>query len=311
MLLIVGAVCGWDGHVESAALPQRDVNDILDIGRSRGLSQEQVSRMLAHAQRAADRGLPPEMILNKIKEGLAKGVPPGRIDSVLNDIVGKLETAREVLKEVAGRAGKKQTPDTRALEVTAEALARGVTPDEIRALSRSGRGKGGSLTPDELAFGAKGLALTKEAGLPGDQGLPLISEALRQGYRPKDLLELGRGVKRHGREFRQDRSRVEELKKALKRGERIDRLFRRDRESRSGKDRVRAKGDERERRDERVRTDRDKRDRSGKRDERGDRRERLQRQDRIERSGREDRREFRSERGDRSGRGRGRGGRDH
>lgn len=305
---IVWTVVWWAPvSVGAEPLPQRDVNEIVRLGESRGLSQDDVAKMLLQASRAADRGLPPETILNKIKEGLAKGVPPSRIDPVLQDMTGKLETAKQVLGEIGGKG---KGGDRRAMEVTAEALGRGVKPEEIRALGRSGRGKKGGLTAESLAFGAKGLALTKEAGIPGDQGVPLISEAIRQGFKPSDLLKLGREVKKHGRELRENKVLLKDVQKALERGERVDRLFRREDRDRSGRGGGRDdRGESEERRESRERVRDEDRGRSGSgREDRIERRDRLERHDREVRSGREGR-EDRS--GGSSGSGRGRGGRDH
>ena len=297
----------------AAPLPQHDVNEISRLGQSRGLSNEQVNRLVDQAKQAGDRGLPPQTILNKIKEGLAKGVPPTRVAPVLKDMVGKLETARDVLRDVASSGKGRNDGRQHAMEVLAEALGRGVKPDDVRALGRAG-GKG-KLNRESLAFGAKGLALTKEAGLSGKDGISLVGEAVRQGYRPNEILDLGREVKKHGREFREDRSRIRSLKKAIERGERLDKIFR----DKSRNESRRGKGGEKSFRDRERKESRDREDVRKQGREREDR-ERVRgngggsRENRIER--RESRERIRSsdsrpERRDRSGSESGRRGRDH
>ena len=290
---------------QAASLAGQDVQDVTVLGRSRGHSEETISRLLDQAKQAADQGLPERPIVNKIKEGLAKGVPPERIQPVVREMVGRLREARDVLREVGqGGSGERGGEDGRAAEVMAEALGRGVTVDEIRSLGRSS-GKG-SRNGEALAFGAKGLALTKEAGLSGAEGVPVIGEALRQGFRSDELLDLGREIKKHGHEFRSDRQRFQDIKKAVERGERPDKIFERDRTSGSGHGGSGGKNARAENRDSFKGSDRERSGNDERSDKGGDR-------DRVDR-GRDSRNEsdFSRDRGDRGGSsgGHGRGGRD-
>ncbi|MER3423696.1 MAG: hypothetical protein C4293_11155, partial [Nitrospiraceae bacterium] len=62
-----------------------------EIGRLRVLhnrSAEDVDALVKQVEEAGARGLPQEPLLNKIKEGLAKGVEPKQIESVLRDMAG-------------------------------------------------------------------------------------------------------------------------------------------------------------------------------------------------------------------------------
>lgn len=316
LLLLVGLCC-FPVAIWAAPLPQHDVNEISRLGESRGLSKEQVNRLIEHASQAGDRGLPSRTILNKIKEGLAKGVPPARVAPVLKDMVGKLEKAREVLGDLVGSGKGRNHGRQHAMEVLAEALGRGVKPDDVRAIGQSsGQGKG-KLTRESLAFGAKGLALTKEAGLSGKDGISLVGEAVRQGYRPNEILDLGREIKKRGREFREDRSRIRSLKKAIERGERSDKIFRKQsrNESRRGKEgekliRERERKELRDRENSRGK-DRGREGRERVREDRGGSRDtRLERRESRERIRPSDSRPERRDRSG-SGRGRGRSGRDH
>ena len=280
------------------------------LGQTRGHAPESINRLLDHAKRALDQGLPERPVVNKIKEGLAKGAPPERIRPVIRDMVDRLRKARDMLREMAPERSRKSSPEgSRATEVMAEALGRGVTIDEIRSLNRS-RGKG-AVSREALAFGAKGLALTKEGGLKAPETLPVVGEAIRQGFRANELLDLGREMKKRGKEFRTDRNRLRDLKRAVERGERAEKIFERDRRSNSG----RGRGGERLSREDRDtsknpdhdRTRRD--DRSGK----GRGRDRIESRERIDRGrdsrGSSDAQRDSRDRG-RNSSGRGRGGRD-
>lgn len=217
LLFILGSM---DGAL-SASLPQRDLQEIVQLRAARGRTADEINPLLEQVSQAVDHGLPPGPLLNKIKEGLSKGVEPPRIEAALRDLTGRLETARDLLKELGGKPGAAGPGggQDRALEVMAEALARNITPVEVREIERLGRQGGQPPTPEALAYGAKGLALMKEAGI---DGRPLVGEALRQGFRPQDLVALGREIKSAGREFSENPARLREIQRAIESGKRLD-----------------------------------------------------------------------------------------
>jgi len=287
---------------QSATLSQQDRQAITKLSQARGHNSADVNRLMERVEQAAGRGLPTKPMVNKIKEGLAKGVPPARINPVVQGLIRNLDTARDVLGEFGQKASSAQSghQQQRAMEVLAESFTRGATPDEVRALGKAARRGKRKVSADAIAFGAKGLALAKEGGLSSKESRPLVEEALRQGFRPKEILDLGREIKKRGRELRSDPGRLKKIQQAVERGDRADRIFR----DRSGK----GSG-----------TNRGGKVRSERKQERKDRRENIRenqsggdrnRPDRIERlGGGRDRPEIRRDRGaDRSGRGRGKGG---
>lgn len=134
----------------------------------------------------------------------------------------------------------------------------------------------------------------KEGRIPSKDGTALVGEGIKQGYRPSELLDLSREVKRRGSDFEEGRASLKALREQVSRGERSDRLFKDDDRSRSGRGGDRGgRGDRENRGDrggrddsERERFDRsDRQDRSG---HRGDRPDRVERPDKFDRSERPD-----------------------
>lgn len=282
--------------VSAEPLSSQDREEITRIGSAQGRSPSELNPLLEQVGKAGERGLPTESLLNKVREGLAKGIEPGRIDPVLRQMTSRLESAREVLEE-AKRQGMADGNRQRALETMAEAFTRGATADEVRELNRLSQEGRHKPTQEDLAAGAKGLAVMKEGGIPSKDGTALIGEGMRQGFRPSELLDLGREVKRHGSDFEEGRASLQQLRDQVRRGDKSDRLFREDQKASRNGDR----GDRENRGDsERGRSDRQ--DRSGH----GDRQDRIDRPDQADRGDRPDRpdRIERSERPDHSGRGR-------
>jgi hypothetical protein len=275
------------------SLSPQDREEINRLRTAQGHSPEDINPLLEQLNKAGERGLPVEPLANKVKEGLAKGIEPRRIDPVLRQMTSRLESAHEVLEEAKGR-GMAEGSRQRALETMAEAFARGATVDEVRELSRLSQEGRHKATQEELAAGAKSLAVMKEGRIPSKDGTALVGEGIKQGYRPSELLDLSREVKRRGSDFEEGRASLKALREQVSRGERSDRLFKDDDRGGSGRGGDRGgRGDQENRgnrggRDdsERERFDRsDRQDRSG---HGGDRPDRVERPDKFDRSERPD-----------------------
>ena len=90
-----------------------------------------------------------------------------------------------------------------------------------------------------------------------------MAEGLRQGYRPTELADLAREIKRRGADLQQGRMNVQSIKDQVSKGQRVDRIFREGDQSGSGG------GERMERSGGSDRGGRD--DRGGGRDDRGSR----------------------------------------
>lgn len=295
LLSLTLTLCASQTQAES--LSDQDRAEINRLRAAQGHSPDDVKPLLEQVNKAGERGLPVESLANKVKEGLAKGIDPKRIDPVLRQMTSRLESAHEVLEEAKGR-GIAEGNRQRALETMAEALARGATADEVRELSRLSQEGRHKATQEELAAGAKSLAVMKEAKISSNDGTALVGEGIKQGYRSSDLLDLGREVKRRGSDFQEGRASLKALREQVRRGERGDRLFKDEDRSGSGSRSGGGRGDHDDRGDQGGRgdSDRERVDRSDRSDRsgRGDRPERIERPDKAERP----------DRSDRSGRGR-------
>jgi hypothetical protein len=219
VLLLLGS-----GPALAESMSAQDRIEIERLRSMRGLTAEEVNQLVDQVNKAGDRGIPTEPLANKVKEGLAKGVDPKRIDPVLRQLVTHLETAQEVLREVGSR-GMAEGNRQRAMETMAEAVSRGATPDEVRELTRLSLDGKQKVTQETLAAGAKSLAVMKEGRVPAKDGVSLIGEGMRQGYKPTELLDLSREVKQRGSQFRENRAGLQSLRDRIGRGERGNQLF--------------------------------------------------------------------------------------
>jgi hypothetical protein len=280
---LVFALSAGPALAESLSLHDRE--EINRLRTVQGHSPEDVKPLIDQVNKAGERGLPVESLANKVKEGLAKGIEPKRIDPVLRQMTSRLESAHEVLEEAKGR-GIAEGNRQRALETMAEAFARGATVDEVRELSRLSQEGRHKATQEELAAGAKGLAVMKEGRIPSKDGAALVGEGIKQGYRPSELLDLSREVKRRGSDFEEGRASLKALREQVSRGERSDRLFKDDDHRGSGGGDRGGRGDRegREGREDVSRDRSERQDRSGG----GDRSDRLERPEKLDRHDRSD-----------------------
>jgi hypothetical protein len=169
------------------------------------------------------KGVPLAPLINKVNEGLAKGAAPQRIEAVVRQMAMHLETADRLLRETDPSSARSEG----AVTLLAEAFGGGVTLEETRELNRQTQVQGKPRVPtDMLASAAKGLSFIKEARLPVTDGIAVIAEGVRQGFRPHQVLDLGREVRRRESDFRAGRATLRALRDAIARGERPEQLFR-------------------------------------------------------------------------------------
>jgi hypothetical protein len=218
------AVCAGLVAVPCAAqtltAPERET--IVRMRVDRGGRAEDVAGLIRQVDAAAAQGLPAEPLASKVREGLAKGHDPARIEPVIRQMAADLGTADTLLRE----QGPSGAAARSAVILLAEALGSGVSPDEVRALGRLAQRPGTAPSADVLAGAARGLSFIKEARLPADDGAQVMAESVRQGYRQHEVLDLGREIRRRATAYREDRALFRTLREAIARGERTDRLFR-------------------------------------------------------------------------------------
>jgi hypothetical protein len=225
--LVSLALCLTAAPVLADSLSNQDREEIDRLRAAQGHSAEEVNQLVEQVTKAGEKGLPTEPLANKVKEGLAKGVEPKRIDPVLRQLVTHLESAQEILQEstTKGMVDSTQGNRQRALEGVAEALSRGATAEEVRELARTAQGTGSKVSQESLASGAKSLAILKEAKVPTKDGTALVAEGLRQGFRSTELTDLAREIKRRGPEFQQGRMSLQNVRDQVSKGQRADRIF--------------------------------------------------------------------------------------
>jgi hypothetical protein len=224
LTLVVTTVTVGRGRADAQPSPASERDAIVRLHVERGGRAEDIAPLLRQIDDASAKGLPVSPLTNKIREGLAKSVAVNRIEMVIRQIAGQLETADRLLREFDSSiapAGR-ETPVT----LLAESFGSGITSDEVRELRRLAVASGAALSPDALAGAAKALSFMKEARLSVGDGTAVMVEAGRQRFRPYEMIDVGREVKRREADYQSGRASLRALRDAIARGDRPDQLFR-------------------------------------------------------------------------------------
>lgn len=220
-------VCALAAPAPAAAqsVPASEREALVRLIVDRGGRAEDADALIDHANAAGAKGLPVMPLTNKIREGIAKGHEPARIEALIRQLTGHLESADRMIRDLpqppvaAGREA--------SVTLLADAFFSGVTIDEVNEIRRLSQAPGGTpISPDGLAGAAKGLSFIKEARLSATDGAAVMSEAARGGFRSLDMVDLGREIKRRERDFREGRATLRALREAIARGSRPEQLLR-------------------------------------------------------------------------------------
>lgn len=193
--------------------------------RAQSVSASEREALGRIADEAAAKGLPSAPLTSKIQEGIAKGANATRIEQVVRQMAAHLETSDQLLREldpsVTGAAREA------AVTLLAESLGSGVTPSDVRELRRQSQANGKpQVSGETVASAARGLSYISAAKLPVSEGTSVVAEAVRQGFRPHEVQDLGLEIKRRERDFIAGRSTLREVRDAIARGDRPEQIFR-------------------------------------------------------------------------------------
>jgi hypothetical protein len=178
----------------AAGVPSQDVKVILRRGLSRGWDAESISKNLDLVSEAGRNKLPTRPLLNRVEQGLSKGVPPERVMEATLRLSEKLE----VSSRMAGRLEKEglktagQNEKTEAVQTIAWALDRSVPEDTVEDVGRQMGSRGLSFSRFTIAVST--LTTFTEMGMPVDRASLYIHRAVEKGYSVHDMMRMERDV---------------------------------------------------------------------------------------------------------------------
>ncbi len=171
----------------SGGVPAEDVEIIVSRAVQRGADAETINRFLSVSLSAKKDGLPIGSILDRVEQGLSKGVPPERIAAAVQQLTQKLEAARPVVDDLIRsgvKPGQRNGRDA-AIEATARALEKSVPADDLKGIGAAVRDRKGSLLLYTNA--ANTVAYFAGSGMSAKTSSNLVRNAVERGYAERDL----------------------------------------------------------------------------------------------------------------------------
>jgi len=177
-----------------AGVPAADLKIIVSRSRERGMAGPAVRELIGTAARAAREDLPLQPVLDRMEQGLAKGVPAERITAATRQLVEYLAIAGPLVDRLAGEGLRPRSPQERAYaaETVARALESSIPGDVIGETGKAAVGL--RLTLSQLDRAVRSMTFFVRSGLPVDSAERIIREAMQQGFREKEFSRLERSV---------------------------------------------------------------------------------------------------------------------
>ena len=185
------------GQVEAArqaGIPADDVMIIVTRGLERDVGAAMLGRFLDTSAQVARQGLPVRPVLDRIEQGLSKGVPPERIDAAGKRLADGLAKAKPLVDGLLqnglppGTGGAKDA----ALESVARAGEQSLSAGAVHALGETVRAQGQSL--DQFERAVRTLSFLAGNGMPADAAERMVRAGIERGLTERDYSRLERKV---------------------------------------------------------------------------------------------------------------------
>ena len=152
----------------------------------------------SHALVVAD--LPVAPVFSRYLQGLAKGIPPARIDAVVGNLEKRLLAAAHHIDRIYSFPQETRSHQARliAIDHTAYALGLGVSAVTVDESLLMARNDGDRIEPAQAPMLALGILVA--AGVGQEKSLEVVGAAWTHGYRGGDLERLGKALGRLGRD---------------------------------------------------------------------------------------------------------------
>jgi hypothetical protein len=177
-----------------AGVPAEDVEIIVTRSIARGAGAATLGRFLDTAAQVARQGLPVRPVLDRIEQGLSKGVPPERIDAAGKRLADGLANAKPLVDGLlqnglpAGTGGAKDA----ALESVARAGEQSLSAGTMQALGETIRAQGQSL--DQFERAVRTLSFLAGNGMPADAAERVVRSSIERGITEQDYGRIERKV---------------------------------------------------------------------------------------------------------------------
>jgi hypothetical protein len=177
-----------------AGIPADDVAVIISRSLRRGADGGQIAGFLKTAVMVKERHLPASLILDRTEQGLSKGVPVGRIGTVVQGLAEKLSRAQPIVSSLrqAGLKPGRNTGEDDAIETVARAMEKSIPEAVILKTGDRVMGREGSLARFDTAVDT--MTFLAGNGMPVEKASRLVGSALDAGHPEKEMEKMEKTV---------------------------------------------------------------------------------------------------------------------
>ena len=165
----------------NAGVPGEDVEIIVSRAVGRGADAEAINRFLDTGLSAKKEGLSARPVLDRIEQGLSKGVPTERIVAASRRLAEKIATAQPLVDALIrdGMTPRRVNEREAAIESAARALEKSMDAHDIRAMGAAVRSQRGSLLLFSSAMDT--AAYFAASGMSPKTASRLVRDAVQKG----------------------------------------------------------------------------------------------------------------------------------
>ena len=165
----------------NAGVPGEDVEIIVSRAVGRGADAGAINRFLDTGMSAKKEGLSARPVLDRIEQGLSKGVPTERIVAASRRLAEKIATAQPLVDALIrdGMTPRRVNEREAAIESAARALEKSMDAHDIRAMGAAVRSQRGSLLLFSSAMDT--AAYFAASGMSPKTASRLVRDAVQKG----------------------------------------------------------------------------------------------------------------------------------
>ncbi len=165
----------------NAGVPGEDVEIIVSRSVGRGADAGAINRFLDTGLSAKKEGLSARPVLDRIEQGLSKGVPTERIVAASRRLAEKIATAQPLVDALIrdGMTPRRNNEREAAIESAARALEKSMDAHDIRAMGAAVRSQRGSLLLFSSAMDT--AAYFAASGMSPKTASRLVRDAVQKG----------------------------------------------------------------------------------------------------------------------------------
>jgi hypothetical protein len=203
----------------AAGIPAEDVSIIITRGLEQGVESRHVEKFLETATRAKEQNLPIRLVLDRMEQGLAKGVPAEKIVGVTQRLSENLATARPIVSrlETGGIRATHAKGSDDAVETVARALEKSIPQDAVMKTGEQVKERKGSMGLFNRAVDT--MTTFVGSGMTAGQAANMVHTAVGKGYSERDLEAMERYMVNELRKNRPMNEVVSNMNSRMERGE--------------------------------------------------------------------------------------------